>query len=309
MPKPEPRPLRTLPERAFRARARLVAALLCCVCFAGLAARLAYLQLFTGSWYTSRALGQQLRDTVVPADRGRIYSADGALLAANSSCWTLRASPREMPEEKLHLAADGLAEILELDKAALLEKFSDRRSNDCLLRYRVERDTADRVRNFCEANGITGIRINQDSKRWYPQGEFLASVLGFTNVDNAGVSGLELKYNEVLTGQNGVVLTAVNAWGYTLEQSYETERVPLEGSGLRLTIDASIQHYLENALTYAVREHHVAARAVGIVMDVNTGAVLAMSTTPAYDPNQPRVIYDAAARQRVDALSGKERAA
>ena len=134
-------------------------------------------------------------------------------------------------------------------------------------------------------------------------------MLGFTNVDNAGVSGLELKYNEVLTGQNGVVLTAVNAWGYTLEQSYETERVPLEGSGLRLTIDASIQHYLENALTYAVREHHVAARAVGIVMEVNTGAVLAMSTTPAYDPNQPRVIYDAAARQRVDALSGKERAA
>ena len=223
MPKPEPRPLRTLPERTFRARARLVAALMCCVCFAGLAARLAYLQLFAGGWYTNRALGQQLRDTVVPADRGRIYSADGVLLAANSSCWTLRASPREMPEEKLSLAAQGLAEILELDEAKLLEKFSDRASNDCLLRYRVERDTADRVRDFCEENGITGIRINQDSKRWYPEGEFLASVLGFTNVDNAGVSGLELKYNDVLTGQNGVVLTAVNAWGYTLEQSYETE--------------------------------------------------------------------------------------
>ncbi len=309
MPKPEPRPLRTLPERAFRARARLVAALMCCVCFAGLVARLAYLQLFAGGWYTGRALGQQLRDTVVPADRGRIYSADGVLLAANSSCWTLRASPREMPEEKLSLAAQGLAEILELDEAKLLEKFSDRTSNDCLLRYRVERGTADRVRDFCEENGITGIRINQDSKRWYPQGEFLASVLGFTNVDNAGVSGLELKYNEVLTGQNGVVLTAVNAWGYTLEQSYETEKVPLEGSGLRLTVDANIQHYLENALDYAVKEHHVAARAVGIVMDVNTGAVLAMSTTPAYDPNQPRVIYDAAARKAVDALAGSERAA
>ena len=309
MPKPEPRPLRTLPERAFRARARLVAALMCCVCFAGLAARLAYLQLFAGGWYTNRALGQQLRDTVVPADRGRIYSADGVLLAANSSCWTLRASPREMPEEKLSLAAQGLAEILELDEAKLLEKFSDRTSNDCLLRYRVERDTADRVRDFCEENGITGIRINQDSKRWYPQGEFLASVLGFTNVDNAGVGGLELKYNDILTGENGVVLTAVNAWGYTLEQSYETERVPLEGSGLRLTIDANIQHYLENALNYAVKEHHVAARAVGIVMDVNTGAVLAMSTTPAYDPNQPRVIYDESTRKAVDALSGEERAA
>ena len=307
MPKPEP--LRTLPERAFRARARLVAVLLCGVCFAGLAARLFYLQLLAGGWYTQRALGQQLRDTVVPADRGRIFSADGVLLAANSSCWTLRASPREMPADKLDLAARGLAELLDLDAGKLLEKFSDRASNDCLLRYRVERETADAVRDFCAENGITGIRINQDSKRWYPQGEFLASVLGFTNVDNAGVSGLELEYDDLLTGENGVVLTAVNAWGYTLEQSYETERVPLEGSGLRLTIDANIQHYLENALNYAVQEHHVSARAVGIVMDVNTGAVLAMSTTPSYDPNEPRVIYDRAARAAVDALSGEQRAA
>ena len=301
--------LRTLPERAFRLRARLIAVGLCAVCFAGLIGRLFWLQLCTGGWYTQRALGQQLRDTVVPADRGKIYSADGALLAANSSCWTLRASPREMPEEKLALAAKGLAEILELDETKLLEKFSDRRSNDCLLRYRVERETADAVRDFCAANGITGVRINQDSKRWYPQGELLASVLGFTNVDNAGVSGLELKYNDTLTGQNGVVLTAVNAWGYTLAQSYETELTPVEGSGLRLTIDANIQHYLENALNYAVQEHHVAARSVGIVMEVNTGAVLAMATTPAYDPNQPRVIANKAARAAVDALSGKERAA
>ena len=304
-----PEPLRTLPEQAFRARARLVALLLCGICFAGLIARLYWLQLAAGDWYTRRALGQQLRDTVVPADRGRIYSADGVLLAANSSCWTLRASPREMPADKLELAAHGLAQILELDEAALLEKFRDRASNDCLLRYRVERSMADAVRDFCEENGITGIRINQDSKRWYPQGEFLASVLGFTNVDNAGVSGLELEYNEQLTGQNGVVLTAVNAWGYTLEQSYETEQFPVEGSSLWLTIDASIQHYLENALNYAVQEHHVAARAVGIVLDVNTGAVLAMSTTPAYDPNQPRVIADKTTRQTVESLTGEERKA
>lgn len=300
--------LRTLPERAFRARAGLVAGVFCLVC-CGLAVRLLFLQVLGGGWYTDRALGQQLRDTVVPADRGRIYSADGVLLAANSSCWTLRASPREMPEDKLALAAKGLAEILELDEGKLLEKFSDRHSNDCLLRYRVDRAMADAVRDFCEANGITGIRIDQDSKRWYPQGEFLASVLGFTNVDNAGVSGLELKYDDLLTGENGVVLTAVNAWGYTLEQSYETERFPTEGDGLRLTIDANIQHYLENALGYAVKEHHVAARAVGIVMDVNTGAVLAMSTTPAYDPNQPRVLADKAARKAVEGLSGDERAA
>ena len=95
-------PLRTLPEQAFRRRARMVAVVFCAVCL-GLAARLFYLQLRTSRWYTDRALGQQLRDTVVPADRGKIYSADGVLLAANSSCWTLRASPREMPDDKLPL--------------------------------------------------------------------------------------------------------------------------------------------------------------------------------------------------------------
>lgn len=300
--------MRTLPDRGLRRRARVAAALLCAVCL-GLAGRLCCLQLLSGDFYTQRAQNQQLRHTVVPADRGRIFSADGALLAANSSCWTLRAAPREMPEEKLELAAQGLGQILELDQAALLKKFQDRKSNDCLLRYRVDRETADAVRDFCEENGITGVRINQDSKRWYPQGEFLASVLGFTNVDNAGVAGLELKYNDILSGSNGVVLTAVNAWGYTLEQSYETEVKPVEGSGLRLTIDSNIQHYLENALGYAVKEHHVSARGVGIVLDVNTGAVLAMATTPAYDPNQPRVVYDAQTRQAVDALSGEERAA
>ena len=301
--------IRPVPERALRTRARLVAGLFCAVCFLGLAVRLFYLQLVGSGWYSERALGQQLQDTVVPADRGKIYSADGTLLAANSSCWTLRASPREMPEDKLELAARGLAQILELDEADLLEKFQQRSSNDCLLRYRVDRTMADAVRDFCEENQITGIRINQDSKRWYPEGEFLASVLGFTNVDNAGVSGLELEYDDVLTGENGVVLTAVNAWGYTLEQSYATEQHPVEGNSLVLTIDANIQRYLENALNYAVQEHNVAARAVGIVMDVNTGAVLAMSTTPAYDPNQPRVIYDEATRAAVDALSGEERAA
>ena len=297
-----------LPGRSFRLRARLVAAGFCLLCFGGLTARLAWLQLADNSLYVQRALGQQLQDTTVPAGRGRIYSTDGALLAANASCWTLRASPREMPEEKLELAAQGLASILELDSASLLEQFSRRDSNDCLLRYRVDRTTADAVRDFCQQNAITGIRINQDTRRWYPQGELLASVLGFTNVDNAGVSGLELEYDSLLAGQDGVVLTAVNAWGYTLSQSYAIQQPPVEGSSLVLTIDTHIQRYLENALGYAVQEHSAAARGVGIVLDVNTGAVLAMATTPAYDPNQPRVVYDPAARAAVNALSGQQRA-
>ena len=300
---------RALPGRGFRLRARLVAGLFCAVCFAGLAARLAWLQLAGETWYAQRALGQQLQDTVVPAGRGLIYSADGVLLATNATCWTIRASPREMPEEKLDTAAQGLAAILGLDEAGLREKFGQRRSNDCLLRYRVDRETAGAVRDFCAQNGITGIRINQDTRRQYPEGAFLASVLGFTNVDNAGVAGLELEYNDTLTGQSGLVLTAVNAWGYTMEHSYAVLEPPVEGSGLVLTIDAAIQRYLENALTYAVKEHSAAGRGVGIVLDVDTGAVLAMATIPAFDPNQPRVVYDEAQRAAVDALEGDARAA
>lgn len=300
--------IRTNVERSFRVRAWLLAVCFAAVCFGVLTARLYRLQILDGDWYAERAAGQQLRDTVIPADRGEIVSADGLLLATNASCWTIRASPREIQEEKVEPAARGMAEILGLEYETVLEKFSERASNDCLLKYRVEKTTADAVRDYCAENEISGILINQDSKRYYPEGAFLASVLGFTNVDNAGVSGLELEYDSRLTGAPGRVLTAANAWGYTLEQSYATIETPVQGDSLVLTIDSNIQHYLENALNYAVAEHNVSERAVGIVMDVNTGAVLAMTTTPAYDPNQPRVIYDEAARAAVEALSGDAQA-
>ena len=277
-------PERAMPGRSFRLRARVVAGLFCAVCFAGLAARLAWLQLAGADGYAQRALGQQLRDTAVPAGRGLILSADGVVLATNASCWTIRACPREMPEARLELAAQGLGDILELDPARLLEQFRQRSSNDCLLRRRVDQDTAGAVRDFCQQNGIAGIRILQDTRRQYPEGAFLASVLGFTNVDNVGAAGLELEYNDALAGQDGRVLTAVNAWGYALEQSYAVLQPPVQGNTLVLTIDAAIQRYLENALTYAVAEHHAAARGVGIVLDVDTGAVVAMATVPRLRP-------------------------
>ena len=282
---------RTLPERAFRQRARLVAVLFCAVA-AGLAFRLFWLQLRASDWYTQRALGQQLRDTIVPADRGRIYSADGVLLAANSSCWTLRASPREMPEEKLGLAAQGLAKILELDEAALLEKFSQRRSNDCLLRYRVDRSMADRVRDFCEENGITGIRINQDSRRWYPQGEFLASVLGFCNEDGSGAYGLEKYYDETLAGTPGRSVAETDAYGDPLASGQADVHEAIDGSNLNLTIDENVQSIVEEYLTEAMSTFTVHGRGSAIVMNVKTGAILAMASLEQFDPNDPKTITD-----------------
>ena len=112
-----------------------------------------------------------------------------------------------------------------------------------------------------------------------------------------------------MTGQNGQILTAKNAWGYDMPTHYQTLQEAVPGNSLTLTIDAEIQHWLESALSAAVQEHHVAERGVGIVMDVQTGAVLAMSCQPDYDPNTPRRLIDDDARAAVDALTGEERSA
>lgn len=296
-------------DRHIRGRVRVFAAVVAVVCFGGLLVRLFVLQILDPDNYADRAAGQQLRDTTLPAARGEIISADGVVLATSKTCWTIRASPRELDDALVEPAARALSEILELDYDATLEKLSRRSSNDCLLRRRVDADMANAVRTWCAENGARGIQILQDTKRVYPEGDFMGCLLGFTDVDNQGLWGLELAYDEPLTGQNGVILTAKNAWGYDMPTHYSTLQEAVPGSSLTLTIRDDIQHYLESALCAAVEEHNVASRAVGIVMDVNTGAVLAMSTKPDYDPNNPRVIVDETVRARVNALTGEERSA
>ena len=128
-------------------------------------------------------------------------------------------------------------------------------------------------------------------------------------MDNAGLWGLELRYNDELTGENGRILTAKNAWGYDMPTHYQTLVDAVPGNTLTLTIDANIQHWLESALSAAVAEHHVAERGVGIVMDVQTGAVLAMSCQPDYNPNTPRTLINKEVRDAVNALTGAERSA
>ncbi len=294
-------------SRLMRRRARMLAAVLAVVCFGGLLARLCFLQLFDPEGYARRAADQQLRGATLPAARGEIYSADGVLLAASETCWTIRAAPRELADELVEPAARALSEILEIDYDDTLAQFSQRSSNDCLLRRRVDRQTADAVRDWCTANGAQGIQIRQDTKRVYPQGDFMGGILGFTDVDNAGLWGLELRYNDVLTGQNGQILTAKNAWGYDMPTHYQTLVEAVPGNSLTLTIDANIQHWLESAVSAAVQEHKVAQRGVGIVMDVHTGAVLAMTSQPDYDPNTPRLLIDDEVRAQVDALTGEAR--
>ena len=172
-------------DRHIRRRVRLFAAVVAAVCFGGLAARLFTLQLIDPDRYAARAADQQLRDTVIPAPRGEIRAADGTLLAASETCWTIRAAPRELEDALVAPAAQALSEILEIDAAETLEKLSQRTSNDCLLRRRVDRETADAVRAWCADNGAEGIQIRQDTRRVYPEGDFMGGLLGFTDVDNA----------------------------------------------------------------------------------------------------------------------------
>ena len=136
-----------------------------------------------------KAADQQLRDTVIAAPRGDILDANGKPLAVSASCWTVRAVPREMADEHVQEASRILAEILELEEQDVLEKLSDRKSNDKLLRRRVNREMADAVQTACAEHGWQGILLIQDTKRWYPEGDFGASFLGFTNVDNQGYPG------------------------------------------------------------------------------------------------------------------------
>lgn len=296
-------------DRHMRRRARVLAGGAAVLCFGGLLVRLFVLQILDPDGYADRAASQQLRDTVLPAARGEIYSADGIVLATSRTCWTIRASPRELRDELVQPAAEALSEILSIDYDDTLAKLSQRTSNDCLLRRRVDADLADAVRKWCAENSADGIQILQDTRRVYPEGDFMGCLLGFTDVDNQGLWGLELQYDEALTGRNGTILTAKNAWGYDMPTHYSTLQEAVPGSSLTLTIRADIQHYLESALSAAAAEHNVAARAVGIVMDVNTGAVLAMSAKPDYDPNNPRIIVDESVRDAVDALTGDARSA
>lgn len=278
-------PLRTLPEQAFRRRARMVAVVFCAVCL-GLAARLFYLQLRTSRWYTDRALGQQLRTPSCPRT-GAKFTAPTAF------CWQRTAAAgRSAPRPARCQTTSSPS-----PPRALRTSWTSTRTA-CWNRSATAAPTT-----ACSATGWTappptgcgrsvrttaslasasirtpngGIRRGSSSRRCW----------GSPMWTTPGSPGWSCS-TTACSPANGVVLTAVNAWGYTLEQSYETERFPTEGDGLRLTIDTQIQHYLENALGYAVQEHHVAARAVGIVMDVNTGAVLAMSTTPPTTPTSP----------------------
>ena len=288
-------------------RLLVVAAVFGTVCFACIAVRLFYMQVLNYDFYQQKALSQQTRDKTLTPVRGTIYDANMKPLAISASTEMVTIeSVKIKNEEQGLLIAETLSELLEMDYDTVLKKVQEK-STYAVLKKGVEKEVADQIREFVKKNKLNCIFMVPDSTRYYPFGNFLSHVLGFVGSDGQGLSGLEAQYEEELSGTPGRVITATNAAGDEMPFAYEMYYDAEDGHSLVLTIDEVIQHYLEKNLEMALYDNKVQNKVAGIIMDVNTGGILAMATKPDFDPNSPFTIVDEEDAAAVEALSGDER--
>ena len=241
----------------------------------------------------SVAVRQQTLRTTVEASRGTIYDRNGTILAMSASAEDIFISPKEIIEndQDQNLIAGGLAEILDLDPADILKKIEKTNSQYEELKKKADDEFADKVREFINENDLKGVFIRPTSKRTYPKGTLASQVIGFTN-DLGGAMGLEAAYNDELTGENGMVVTARDRDGRSVLYQYDQYFDAENGCDLHTTLDTTIQYYLEKGVQELEARFGTGKGAEGIVMDVNTGAVLAMASLPTYDLNSPGTVYN-----------------
>lgn len=323
MPQPTNQP--NIPPRRRRARADsgMKARTMFCVAvfiiagFGLLIYQLYALQLRDAELYRTEAVTQQMKDITLPALRGSIYSVNGKLLAKSNTVWNIVADPSSIAksgatETQLRTAAQGLADLLGdgTTADALYEILTAKNANGTPYQYRmlakgVEKPVADAIVSYAdtyrmepEKDGTTGKRIlylstEQASTRGYPYGEFLASVLGFCNSDGEGAYGLEKYYNETLAGTPGRSVAETDVNGNALASGQSDLHEAIDGNDLYLTIDENVQAIVEQYLTEAMNTFTVHGRGSAIVMNVKTGAILAMASIEQFDPNDPYKITDA----------------
>lgn len=285
----------------IKKRTVIASAFFVLICLA-LVARLVQLQIVDYEDYLLKATTQQTRDEQLTPSRGTIYDTNMNTLAYSIDVWTVFISPAEIKEDDRALIASGLAELLEIDEATILEKMKKTTSYYEVLKAKVDKPVATSINTFAAENDLDGIYLQADTKRVYPYGNFASTIIGFSGSDGQGLSGIEAYYNEELTGTAGRTISAKNAWGVDMPYENYIEYEAQDGHSLVLTIDEQIQYTLEENLNYAVQQHNVTGRGIGIVMDVNTGAILALAVKPDYDPNTPFVIYDESLAAVVDEI-------
>ncbi|QOX65152.1 stage V sporulation protein D [Anoxybacterium hadale] len=274
-----------------------------------LAFRIGWVQIVSGEKYEKIAKEQQTRDQFVPAKRGSIYDRNGKELAVSAvthSVWVRPAAltnPRskKTKEDQLTETAAALASILSLDQDSVRASMNTKRNLVKIAKY-VEKEKVDQIRD----RGLYGVEITEEVKRYYPMGAFAAHVLGSTTDENRGLMGIELEYDQYLSGMNGRFIYSADRDGGNLISGREKFFQAKDGWDIVLTIDAVIQMYVENALD-RVREDTAADRVMCIVMDPETGDILAMAMNPDFDPGNPRVPLDGAEAAYLETLSDSKK--
>ena len=290
-------------QRANRTilRRTLVLMVLCgIVAFVPLIGTLYHLMITEHDYYNEKAIKNQTRSTNLTATRGVIYDANMNVLASSSTVETVFIDPNEIAEQMkqpensnlLDQIARGLGEILDVEPSFVYEQAADKQYRYKVIKRKISEELADEVRAFISENSITGVYLETDLKRYYPNSSLAAQALGFVSSDNNGSEGLEAYYNEELSGTAGKVVTSKGNYGSEMLYTYEKYYDASDGSSLITTIDSTVQAYVEKNLQNAIDKYDIKNGAFCIVMDVNTGEIKAMATLGAYDPNNYLEIYD-----------------
>ncbi|WBY64572.1 penicillin-binding transpeptidase domain-containing protein [Thermocaproicibacter melissae] len=288
-------------------RTMIILILLVGVGFGAVIFSLVKLQLIQGPELQKRATDQQLKDTTLSAKRGTIYDCNMKELAKSATVWDVILEPAYITDKNRDVIASGLSEILGINKDEIVKR-SQKKTYYEILKSKVEEDVRNKILEFKSKNNITsGIRLEENYKRYYPYGKFAATVLGFTGTDNQGLAGVEAEYDSELTGTPGRLVTAQNAVGTDMNFQYEQEVAAKDGDSLVLTIDEVIQHYVEKYLAEGIANNKVQNRGCAIVMNVKTGAILAMAVKGDFDPNNPFVIDDPQKAAEIEAITDPDK--
>ncbi|MBQ6051790.1 MAG: PASTA domain-containing protein [Clostridia bacterium] len=264
------------------------------VCLIALIGRFFYLQIIKHDDYEKLAISQQTSDTAIQAKRGAIVDRNGNELAVSATAYLITMSPSSFKsDDDRELLASGLSEILSLDYSSLLEKTKRNTSYAEIIRG-INKEKEEEVAAFLNENKSLApmVSITEIPKRFYPHGNLLSTVLGFVGTDNHGLEGVEYLYDDYLKGTNGKIITSNNARGTSMPFEYEQYISAKDGCTVKLTIDIEMQYFLEKHIQKTRVEHNVQNRVAACIMDVKTGEILAMSTKPDYDPNDPFTIND-----------------
>ena len=278
------------PSATIKLRILFACIAICFVGFGILFARLFQLMILESEEYQRQAAEHQLRITTIAANRGSIYDRNGNKLAMSTTAWTVCVSPKEIKNEsEKALIISGLSEILGVKEDYIKEK-CERNNYYQVIKTRVGKDLAEEVTTFASNNGIRAINLEEDVSRKYPYENFASTVIGFVNDENTGAYGLESYYNGILSGTAGKLVSAKDSWGQDMPFEHDELYSSEDGNSIQTTLDEGIQYFVEKHLELAVKEHSVKERGACIVMDVNTGAILAMATKGDFDPNAHNIL-------------------